>query len=132
MRMGVRVGGRAVRGPARVAQADVPRGGRFLQLGGKIVDPAGGLRDVEAVFAFGLVVDRDHPGPVVTAILKPTQSLDQKVDRFLGSHVADDSTHNAILSWTVKRLSFSSFPILLHPPGYCISCFGWAQLQPWP
>ena len=41
MRMGVQIRGGAVRGPAGVADADVPEGGRLLELGGQVVDPSG-------------------------------------------------------------------------------------------
>jgi hypothetical protein len=89
VRMGVFIGGRAVRGPTRMPQTDGSADRRFLELGHQVVDPAGRLGDRELAVA----VDRHHAGAVVAAILEPAQAFDQKIGRPRRTDVSHNATH---------------------------------------
>src|SRR6185503_3291190 len=83
--MGVALGGHAVRGPARVADAD-----GSLQPDrepGELGDPAGAANALEAA------VDHGDPRRVVAAVLQAPQPFDQDRDDVTPRYRGDDSTH---------------------------------------
>ncbi len=88
VRVSIVVGRRAVRRPARVAEADAALCRIGLELLDQLVDAAGRLGDFE--FA---VVDRDDTAAVVAAVFQPAESFDEKVDRLIGADVSDDAAH---------------------------------------
>ena len=91
VRMGVAVGGRAVGGPARVADADAAGRRLLLQMSGQFGDAAGPLADVQMRAG-----QRGHAGAVVAAIFQPPQALDKDRFRLSIAHVTDDAAHKAI------------------------------------
>ena len=87
--VGVLLGGTAVGGPPRVADADARRrSGRSRRTPLEHLDPAGGAPDWRPPR-----VEHRDARRVVAAILEPLQSLDDDVDRALVTDVADDSAH---------------------------------------
>ena len=94
VRMGVAIRGRAVRGPARVADADARPGHGIFQQGVlEIGDLAGAAADIEPV-----AVDDRQAGRVVSAVLEALEPFDQEGCRLLVTHIAHDPAHGAIPS----------------------------------
>src|SRR5690348_4124337 len=87
VRMGVALGGHAVRGPARVADAgaadQVLLVGEFLELG----DPAAGAK------ALQIAIDDGNPGGVVPAVLQAPQPFEENRDDVAPRYRGDDSAH---------------------------------------
>ncbi len=88
VRVRVLVGGRTVRGPARVADTGGALGGLLADERGQIVDAAGLLAQVE----FAVVQDAE-PGGIVPAIFQTTQAFENDAGGGLGANVANDATH---------------------------------------
>src|SRR5262249_7043589 len=75
--VGVAVGGRAVGGPAGVADAVAAGGGALVQVLGQVGDAAGALAQVEAVAGQGR-----QAGAVITAVFQAPQPLAEDRRRF--------------------------------------------------
>ena len=90
VRMRVGRGGRAVRGPAGMPDAE----GTARQIAVELLlergQLAGGLVDLEAV----AVDDRDAGG-VVAAVLEAPEPVDEQVRRWAGTDVSDNAAHSA-------------------------------------
>ena len=88
VRVRVGVGGLAVRGPARVGDADVAGGGVSLDEVGQRLDAALALARLDLA-----AVDGGQPGRVIAAVFEPAQAVEQ--DRGGGgfADVADDAAH---------------------------------------
>ena len=89
MGMGVEVAGFAVRGPARVADADHALHRALVKQVFEVFQPALGLAHVDAP----LRPDHRHACAVVAPIGKPLQSLNKNGRGLLASNIADDSAH---------------------------------------
>ncbi len=72
VRVGVFIDGPAVRGPARVADADAARRGLFLEQIGEGLDASGAFAALELA-----AVDGRDPGGVVAAVFQPPQPVEQ-------------------------------------------------------
>src|SRR6185436_3311034 len=85
MRMGVALGGHAVGGPARVADADLSLQAerKFGQLGNA----------TRAANTLEPAIDDGHPRGVVAAVLQPSQAFDQDRDDVAPRYRGDDSAH---------------------------------------
>src|SRR5262249_28612115 len=81
-------GGRAVRRPARVADAQAPGGGAVAQVADQVGDAAGPLADVQLAAGQG-----GDAGGVVAAVLQPAQALDEKGFRLVTADVPNDAAH---------------------------------------
>ncbi len=92
VRMGVGRGGRAVGGPAGVADAQPPVGHAAIELLGEHPQLPSGLAQREAV-----AVDHGDAGGVIAAVLHPPQSLHQDRRGLLRSHITHDATHAMLL-----------------------------------
>src|SRR3989442_1221083 len=101
--VGVLLGGTAVGGPARVADAGRADQRPRVEDALEHLDPAGGAPHVKSA----LVEHRDARG-VVASILEPLQPLDDDADRALVTDVADDPTHDASL--VAPRVSWPCAP----------------------
>ena len=86
--MGVAVGGAAVRGPARVADAVAARGRMRRDELAEFREPPGLLAQVQFVARAG-----DEAGAVVAAIFQPPQPFEQDRRRFAPAGESDDSAH---------------------------------------
>ena len=92
VRMGVFVGGRAVGGPAGVADAEAPRQRAALQkLRQALINLALLLLNVQ-----GPAVDHGHSGAVVTSVFEPAQALHQDRPRLALADIAYNSAHNSV------------------------------------
>ncbi len=89
MGMGIDVGGRAMGGPAGVANADAT-GNRFglQQRRETLADASHPLAHGEAI-----AVQHGHSGAVVAAIFQPAQPFQQDGRRRLFTDISDDATH---------------------------------------
>src|SRR6185312_6528232 len=104
MRMRILIGGRSVRGPARVANAETAlRRLLYQSLGEPLVDLALLLpnRQVGSI-------DYRHPGAVVTAVLQPAQSLKENGRRRFLADISDNATHSmritvCLMSWLYRK-----------------------------
>ncbi len=101
MRVGVSVGGAAVGGPARVANA-VTTGGRLIgQQRGQLGNSACPLAEVQFRAS-----QRGHAGAVVAAVFQAFQALQQNWLRLTAADVTNDSTHACISpGLSVSRVS---------------------------
>ena len=92
VRMAVSVGRNAVRGPARVADAEAA-GGRFgfQNAGEALVNPALFLAQRESI-----AVQHRHAGAVIAAIFQPPQSFEQDGRGRFFSDVSNDAAHNFV------------------------------------
>ena len=90
VRVGVAVGGRAVRRPAGVADADAAGGRLVAQRFRQVGDAAGLLAQVQPVARQG-----GHAGAVVAAVFQPPQPFDQDRLRLPPADVADDAAHGS-------------------------------------
>src|SRR5689334_11863618 len=88
MRVSVEVDRRAMRRPARVANADMAARRVRFQLRRQIIHATGRLCNRKLAF-----VDRGHTAAVVAAVFETAQPLDEKVDRLIRPDVSDDATH---------------------------------------
>ncbi len=95
VRMGVRFAGTAVRRPARVADAGVPRERALLQRRFEVRELADGAHDLDARLARAARVARveREAGGVVTAVLEAPQPLDENGRALFFANVANDSAH---------------------------------------
>jgi hypothetical protein len=91
MWVGVFLRGRAVRGPARVADAVSPVNGIQPNDLFQIAQLAGGAADLELPFA-----NHRQARRVVAAILQPLQAFEQHRHHALASDVSDDSRHGGL------------------------------------
>src|SRR6185295_4627584 len=102
VRVRVALGRRAVRGPARMADADgalellLP--GQLLQLG----DAAARAQALERA------VDDRYPGRVVAAVLEAQQPLDQDRDDVARAYRGDDAAHGLTLRMTKRSRRLAS------------------------
>ena len=71
MRMGVALGGRAVRRPARVGHPCGAMGCGVLSLGGERIDPSGHPQTAQSL------ADHGQAGRVITAIFEPPEPFEQ-------------------------------------------------------
>ena len=99
VRVGVAVGGAAVRGPARVADAEAAGGGMRGEVLGQFGEPAGLLAQVQFVARAG-----DDAGAVVAAIFQPPQPFEQDRRRLALPRVPDDPAHASAPSHAVERM----------------------------
>ncbi len=88
VRMGIAIGGRSVRCPARMADPASTRQGMLLEHLFQDPYPAGALPHLEVP-----IVDRRQPRAIVAAILEPAQARDQDRAGVMHSRVTDNSTH---------------------------------------
>ena len=88
VRMGVRLVGPSVRGPARVRDAEAARRVASGDGGFQIRDLAGAPARFETA-----AVDRRQSRRVVAAVLEPLQRRKQKFDRVVTTDVADNAAH---------------------------------------
>ena len=88
VRMGVAIGGGAVRGPARVADADAAGRRLIAEMSGQFGDAAGPFAEVQMRAG-----QRRHAGAVVAAILQPAQPFDEDRLRLSIADVTDDAAH---------------------------------------
>jgi hypothetical protein len=89
VRVGIFVRGRAVRGPASMANSKTTLDRVLLQRAGKtFVDFAFFLSDHQV-----RSVDDRHAGAVITAVFKPPQALKQNGRRRFLTDVSDNATH---------------------------------------
>ena len=92
VRMGVFVGGRAVGGPAGVADAEAPGQRAALQkLRQALFNLALFLLNVQ-----GSAVDHGHSGAVVTTVFEPAQALQQDWPRLALADIPYNATHKFI------------------------------------
>jgi hypothetical protein len=90
VRMGVAVGGAAVRRPAGVPDAGLAVGHRMrVEVVGEHGQLAGALAGGEAPVG----ADHGHPGGVVTAVLQSAQSAEEHLETAVVADVTHDSTH---------------------------------------
>jgi hypothetical protein len=88
--VGVAVVGRAVRGPAGVADADAAGGGLVAEGADEVVNPACPFAKVQPGAG-----ERGQAGAVLTAVLQPPQASYYIGFRFLAAVVTDDSALGA-------------------------------------
>ena len=89
MRMGVRLAGFPVGGPARVPNPGSPRCGCLTQQGFEPVDSPCVLHGDQSARR----ADRRHPSAVIAAVFKAPQPGDKEVGRLVRADVSDDSAH---------------------------------------
>ena len=90
VRVGVGVGGSAVRGPARMADAEVARRRLGVDGFGEFGDPPGFLPQVQ--FRAGA---RDQSCRIVAAVFEPLEAVEQNRRGLASSRKTDNSTHLA-------------------------------------
>ena len=88
MGMGVAVGGRSMRGPAGVADADLARDGVPRELFDQGVNAAGTFGDLQPTAA-----DGGDARAVVAAVFQTPQPFDQKIDGIAPTDITHDSAH---------------------------------------
>ena len=88
MGMGVAIVGGAVRGPARVTDADAAGRGLVAEMADEVLNAAGSFAEMQ--IAAG---QRRQAGTVVAAIFQPVQALNEDGFRFPGAGIADDAAH---------------------------------------
>src|SRR5262249_36801144 len=94
MRMRVLIRRSAVRGPARVANADAAWRPCLGQLFFQKVDATGRFYDGKLTVRS----DCHDTGTVVAAVLQAMKTFDEKIHRFTVAHIADNSTHEKLRS----------------------------------
>src|SRR5258706_9234720 len=111
VRVGILVGGPAVGGPARVAEADTALDRLLAQERLQVLDAPGRAPNLQARGA-----GHRDPRGVVAAILEAPQALQHDVDRVLVPDIPDDSTHGPAPSAWASCLSVSGRPSLRASP----------------
>ena len=101
VRMGVAIGGRAVRGPAGVADAGAAGRGLIAQMAGQVGDAAGPLAQVQVVAG-----QRGEAGAVVAAIFQAAQAFEQDRFRFAPSRCSRRCHTCAAPPWWPRNESF--------------------------
>lgn len=92
MRMGINVVGRAMRGPARMADADAAGGRLLVQQFRQVADPTRFLAQVQPWTG-----QSDQSRRVISAVFQPPQAIHQNWLRLPATDVTDDPTHNRFL-----------------------------------
>ena len=108
--MGIAIGGRSVRGPARMADSALNCQGLLLEHLFQDPHPAGALPHLEPP-----ILDRGQPRAIVAAILQPAQPRDQNRAGLMHPCVTDDSTHR--LESPLHRSAGTHSPGI--PPSQC-------------
>ena len=93
VRMGVGLGRAAMRGPARMADADMALERGLIEEFAQIIEFADGAAD----FKMATRVERGNAGGVVTAVFEPAQSTEQDRGDLARADIADYSTHERFI-----------------------------------
>jgi len=88
LRVGVGLGGSAVRRPPRVTDTGRPVEGFVIRLLLEVLELTGGAQDLDLVGA-----QHRHAGGVIPAVLEATQPVEQHRHHLVRAHVTDDAAH---------------------------------------